>query len=165
MDNCQTFAIHTAGLTDLEDLADLIRRAYLTVALRFGLNSQNCPKHPSNCTPDWVQDDMRAGKSYFWLGDREPVGCVAIEQADNAVYYLERLAVLPARRGQGLGRRLVAHAREQIHRRGGREIGIGIIDAQTELKQWYRRLGFEVTAKRDFEHLPFRVALMACRLD
>jgi GNAT superfamily N-acetyltransferase len=157
--------IRTAGPEEAAALAQLIRRAYHTVAQRFNLNRDNCPKHPSNCTDAWVQSDMLAGKSYFVLSDCEPVGCVAIEPAPNAVFYLERLAVLPSRQRQGLGRHLVTHARTQIRLRGGREIGIGIIDAQSELKQWYRRLGFDVTAKRDFEHLPFRVALMSCRLE
>ena len=47
--------IRTADVHEASLLAHLIRSAYGDVATRFNLTPQNCPKHPSNCTPDWVK--------------------------------------------------------------------------------------------------------------
>ncbi len=92
------------------------------------------------------------------------MGCVGVEKAGDDFYYLERLAVLPQKRRQGLGRQLALHAIEEARSKGAGRIGIGIIAAQHELKRWYERLGFVATATKRFSHLPFEVCLMALSL-
>ena len=158
--------IRDAEKADAERLAGLIRSAFRDVAERFGLTAQNCPKHPSNCIGAWIETDFARGVEYFILSqDGAPVGCVGVERAGDDFFYLERLAVLPQKRRQGLGRRLVLHAIEEARSKGAGRIGIGIIAAQRELKQWYERLGFVATATKRFSHLPFEVCLMALPLD
>ncbi len=44
------------------------------------------------------------------------------------------------------------------------QIGIGIIADFSELKAWYKKLGFREGATKTFEHLPFQVLLMAYQL-
>jgi N-acetylglutamate synthase-like GNAT family acetyltransferase len=92
--------------------------------------------------------------------DKNPIGCVAIEKPSADVCYLERLSVLPEMRGKHFGIRLVQHALECAALKGGRKVSIGIIDEQTELKEWYIQLGFVVTETKSFPHLPFTVCLM-----
>ena len=53
--------IRRAGAEDAELLADLVSRAFQTVALRFRLTPANCPKHPSNRTETWIRRDMDKG--------------------------------------------------------------------------------------------------------
>jgi len=43
-------------------LVDIIRQSFKDVALRFSLNQENCPTHPSNCTVEWIREDFRKGK-------------------------------------------------------------------------------------------------------
>jgi hypothetical protein len=57
-------SIKKAGSADISILSDFIRHAYKDVAQRFGLTLQNCPKHPSNCTDEWVQSDLDRGVIY-----------------------------------------------------------------------------------------------------
>ena len=100
--------IRIADKTDAGMLADIIRRSHADVASRFHLTPENCPKHPSNCTTAWIENDLARGVQDFladWKGDA--AGCVALEQASPDIVYLERLSVLPAQRRNGLGRRLV----------------------------------------------------------
>lgn len=41
--------IREADIADITLLSSIIRNSYQTVAVRFGLTPENCPKHPSNC--------------------------------------------------------------------------------------------------------------------
>lgn len=151
---------------DIPLLAELTRRSFADVAERFNLSRENAPRHPSNCTDEWVSKDMERGVCYFILEeDKKAAGCVAVERASPETWYLERLAVLPEHRKRGRGKALAEHALAEAGRLGARSVGIGIIAEQAELKNWYRKLGFMEGESRDFPHLPFRVTFMACPLD
>lgn len=157
--------IRTAAQADISLLARLIRDSFSNVAERYGLNRQNCPKHPSNCSDQWVARDMDRGVVYYILEESGLAkGCVAIEQADANQCYLERLAVLPQFRKAGLGRALVMHVLDRARALDAEQVGIGIMDQDTTLKSWYARLGFVETHTKTFAHLPFCVAFMKCAL-
>lgn len=153
--------IRQAQPEDLPVLAGMIRDAYRDVALRFGLTPENCPKHPSNCTDEWIRRDWDRGVTYYLLHHGQiPVGCAALEMADAGTAYLERLAVLPAHRKRGYGRALARHVVTCAAAAGAGRVSIGIIAAQTELKHWYARMGFVEGETRAFAHLPFSVTFM-----
>ncbi len=157
--------IRIADEADVELLADMIRKSHADVARRFNLTPENCPKHPSNCTAAWIVNDLARGVSYFladWQG--EPAGCVALEQADSEMVYLERLSVLPENRRNGLGRRLVEHVISATDELRVPQIGIGIIADFVELKDWYLKMGFQEGETKAFAHLPFQVLRMTYRL-
>jgi N-acetylglutamate synthase-like GNAT family acetyltransferase len=147
---------------DTQILAEIIQRSFRDVAERFGLTPENAPSHPSNCTVDWIRKDMERGVTYFAIENKNHVvGCVALEQASTEVCYLERLAVLPDQRRRGLGKALVNHALSEAKRLGVNYVSIGIIAEHTELKDWYKGLGFVEGESKEFPHLPFRVTFMA----
>ena len=77
---------------------------------------------------------------------------------------MERLAVLPHHRGLGYGTRLASHAISQARKIGASSVGIGIIAADTGLKNFYRALGFEEGETKTFPHLPFAVAFLKVML-
>jgi GNAT superfamily N-acetyltransferase len=157
--------IKTADAGDAAILAGLIRDSYRNVAQRFGLTPENCPKHPSNCTDVWIRNDFDRGVSFYLLEHNgRPAGCAALESPEPALGYLERLAVLPANRRQGFGHRLVDHVFRQAGIAGIHKISIGIIAAQTELKNWYQKIGFVEGDTKEFSHLPFSVTFMLCHL-
>jgi GNAT superfamily N-acetyltransferase len=153
--------IRKAGPADAALLSALIREAFRDVAEWFRLNRENCPRHPSNCTVEWIATDFSRGAVYFIL-ERQglPVGCAALERADAEQCYLERLAVLPAHRRNGFGRALVAHLLAEARLWGAARVGIGIIAADAALRRWYRKLGFSEGETKTFAHLPFRVTFM-----
>lgn len=147
--------------SDIDDLARLIRQGFADVARRFELTPENCPRHPSNYTREWVETDLEKGVRYFILtADGTPAGCVGVEQASPTICYLERLAVLPNYRNRGYGTRLVGHALTQAREAGASTMGIGIIAADTGLKAFYKALGFKSGETKNFPHLPFEVAFM-----
>lgn len=160
-----TIHIREANSADTSLISGLIRQAYRDVAERFKLTPSNCPKHPSNCTDEWIEKDFRRGVSYFVLEQNgRPAGCAAIESAGAELCYLERLAVIPSERGKGFGSRLVDHVFRTARRLEAKHISIGIIAAQSELKQWYRKFGFVEGKTEEFSHLLFKVTFMAIKL-
>lgn len=155
------FNIRQAGRDDTAVLTDIIRQSYQTVALDFNLTPENCPKHPSNCTGEWIKSDLDRGVIYYILleGGR-PLGCAALEKADPKTCYLERLAVMPEVRHKGYGKLLVDFIIEKARICKAKTLGAGIIDEQAVLKQWYRGLGFKAVGTKKFDHLPFTVGFM-----
>ena len=146
---------------DKSILTSLIRDSYRDVAERFNLTIENCPKHPSNCTGEWIEKDITRGVSFFILEhNNKPVGSVALEMAVPELCYLERLAVLPDCRRKGFGKALAEHVFARAKHLGAKQVSIGIIAKQTELKQWYKKIGFIEGITKEFPHLPFSVTFM-----
>jgi len=153
--------IRVCAQKDIEVLAETIRKSFQDVALRFDLTPENAPRHPANCTPDWISKDMERGVTYYVAENENLVlGCVALERANSDVCYLERLAVLPNQRRQGLGKALVTHVLSEAKSLGTKHVNIGIIAQQSELKNWYKGIGFVEGESKEFPHLPFRVTFM-----
>jgi predicted N-acetyltransferase YhbS len=156
------FVITPASVQDTIRITALIREAFGVVARRFDLTTDNCPKHPSNCTEHWVARDLARGVQYFLARRNDGVeGCLGVEQASTEECYLERLAVRPESQQQGLGAALVNHGLDQARRLGVAKVGVAIIAEQVELGDWYQRLGFTPTGTRRFPHLPFEVAFLS----
>jgi ribosomal protein S18 acetylase RimI-like enzyme len=142
-------------------IANIIRQSFKDVALRFSLNKENCPTHPSNCTVEWIREDFRKGKRYFVLFKNEsPCGCVGLEKGKAGVCYLERLSVLPEYRKNGLGKRLTDYFEKRAREENYRRIEIGVIKNHEELVNWYKRIGFKESGCKKFDHLPFEVLFM-----
>ena len=159
------FRIRKCGEGDIEVLAETIRNSFRDVAERFGLTPENAPRHPSNCTAEWIRQEMEKGTVYFVLeGERHVAGCVALEQASSEVCYLERLGVIPDWRRNGFGKALVEKILSEAKLLGAVTVNIGIIAEHTELKNWYQKQGFVETETKEFPHLPFRVTLLSVRI-
>ena len=158
---CREIHIREASSADIPVLSGLIRNAYADVARRFDLTPENCPKHPSNCRDEWIENDFARGVIYYILQHKgTPVGSVALEKSGPHLCYLERLSVLPPSRRQGFGRALVDHVFSQARAFDAKQISIGIISEQADLKQWYQKIGFVEGEIKKFDHLPFLVAFM-----
>ncbi len=54
-----------AGLKDTSLLYSLIHDSHHDVAESFGLTLENCPRHPSNCTREWIEKDLLRGVVYY----------------------------------------------------------------------------------------------------
>ena len=161
----ETIVIRSVRPDEKQVLAALIRDAYFDVARRFDLTTENCPKHPSNCTERWIERDFERGVRYFFItGQHSPIGCVGLEMASDTLAFLERLAVLPAYRRRGFGGRLAKHALDLARTQGAQKVSVGIIAAQEELKNWYGKMGFKEGETKDYDHLPFRVTFMSYTL-
>ena len=154
--------IREASPNDAATIATLVSQSNLDVAQQFGLNADNCPKHPSFCQAGWVEGDFARGERYFILEENsDPIACVAYETPSAGLAYLNRLSVLPGHRRCGLGARLVEHIIELARAGAVHTISIGVIGEHTELRRWYQDLDFVTGETKRFPHLPFSVTYMA----
>lgn len=159
-------SIRIASPADAPSVANIISKANQAVAQRFGLTRENTPKHPSFCTTDWVVDDLKRNAQYFiYETAGKAVGCVAYENAEKDLAFLNRLAVLPEFQGRGIGKKLVSYLFDHALALHKKIISIGIIAANDRLKTWYETLGFTPFETKTFNHLPFDVLLMQYPLD
>jgi diamine N-acetyltransferase len=141
--------------------AAVVRESFKTVAREFYLTKENCPTHPSLVTFDQLMELYRKGLRFFGLFvDVAQFGFVAVERGDGAVYYMEKLAVLPQVRHKGYGEKLVRFAVDYAAEKGAGKLSIGTIHEHIMLKDWYKSLGFIETGTKKFDHLPFTVCFM-----
>lgn len=145
----------------LKESLEIIRNSFATVASGFGLNEENCPSNPAFISLAKLRELRGKGVRMFGLVcDDRQVGFVAIEKSGDAVYYMEKLAVLPEYRHRGFGKQLMDFVFAYVRRESGKKVSIGIINENTVLKNWYRDYGFVETGTRRFEHLPFLICFM-----
>ena len=146
---------------EIEKSVDVIRKSFRTVAKEFGLTKHNCPTHPSFITINQLKELKSKGVTFFglFLGNKQ-IGFIAVEKADVNLYYIEKLAVLPANRHRGYGTKLMGFAFDYIRENNGKKISIGIINEHTVLKSWYIKLSFREVTTEKFPHLPFTVCFM-----
>lgn len=155
------FVINIGTKKDINSLVQIISEANKPVALDLNLTLENCPKHPSNCNSGWIADAIGKGEIFFIIQvNGETVGCMAYQDATDDICYLNRLAVLPKFQNRGVGEVLVNHFESYAKKRSKIIIGIGVIDQNLKLKEWYSKLGFTQTKIKKFNHLPFNVCFM-----
>lgn len=150
---------------DLPECLDTIHKSFQTVADDFGLTSENCPTNGAFMPLTRLENDYKKGDKMYGLykGDNI-VGFLQLVKKENGVFELEKLAVLPEHRHKGYGRQLIRFSEEKVSELGGTVIIIGIIEENTQLKNWYTQNGFVHTGTRTFSHLPFTVGFMEMKL-
>ncbi|MGD0621601.1 MAG: GNAT family N-acetyltransferase [Thermacetogeniaceae bacterium] len=147
---------------ELETSVNIIRSSFLTVAGEFNLTPENAPTNAAFIKLADLLKMRDRGIAMFGLFEGGvQTGFVAVERADENVFYLEKLAVLPEYRHRGFGRAMIDFACEHVKHAGGSTVSIGIIDDHTVLKHWYQACGFAVTGTKSFQHLPFKVCFLS----
>ncbi|HHU51217.1 MAG TPA: GNAT family N-acetyltransferase [Firmicutes bacterium] len=147
---------------ELKECVDVIRASFLTVAKEFNLTMENAPTNPAFIKFDALLKMREKGIAMFAVLHADTqIGFVAIKKANEDTYYMEKLAVLPEFRHRGYGRMIMDFVSDFVRKNGGKRIGIGIINENTVLKQWYENYGFREIERKKFQHLPFTVCLMS----
>lgn len=149
---------------ELDTCTEIIRDSFITVAEDFKLTSANCPTNPAFIDPDDMQNLQSENRELYRISyHRKPAGFVAIERSlkEPGVFYIEKVCVLPEFRHLGIGKSIMEFAWKRIIEMGGIQASVAIIDENVQLKNWYKRLGFDVTGIKKFDHLPFTVCFMA----
>jgi putative acetyltransferase len=84
----------------------------------------------------------KGGQVFIVYSGGEAVGCVALIPMDDGVYELSKMAVLPAMRGLGVGRRLLMHAVEQAKVLGAKRLFLGSSSKLQNAVHLYESIGF-----------------------
>ncbi|MFX1364229.1 MAG: GNAT family N-acetyltransferase [Promethearchaeota archaeon] len=147
----------------LLESAQVIRTSFLTVTHDFNLNKENAPTNPAFITFDKLKELKDNGVKlygFFNKNNKKQIGFVAIEEANNALYYMEKLCVLPQFRHNGYGKELMDFVFNYVRKNNGNKVSIGIINDNIILKDYYINNGFFETELKKFNHLPFTVCFM-----
>jgi len=146
---------------ELFDSVNVITQSFRTVADEFNLTKNNCPTHPSFITHDNLLELKNKGLLFFGLFiNNTQIGFIAIEKANDDLFYIEKLSILPQHRHKSYGKKLLAFAVDYIKKLNGKMISIGIINDHIVLKKWYNTIGFNEIMTKEYDHLPFTVCLM-----
>jgi AhpD family alkylhydroperoxidase len=157
----QTAIREISSEEELIQSVQIIREAFATVAEDFNLNETNCPTNPAFTSIEKLREMKAKGLILYGLFiNNHQTGFVAIEKADQSLFYMERLAVLPKFRHAGLGKKLIDFVFEYVKKERGAKLSIGIINENIILKKWYQEYGFSETALKKYPHLPFTVCIM-----
>ena len=127
-----------------------IRREELTadvsLSLIGSLNAELTGMYPEPGATHFGLDPKEvSGSSGAFLvlyQDGTPVGCGAVRVLDAEIAELKRMYVMPALRGRGLGRRLVAALEAEARALGIRRLVLETGTRQTAALELYRRTGF-----------------------
>lgn len=139
----------------------VIHAGFATVAAAFHLTPENCPTNGAFLPLVRLQRDDERGDLLFgaWQGERL-IGFLQLSDLGGGVWELQKLTVLPDCRHGGVGRTLVAFARDTAAGLGAATLRIGIIEENRRLRHWYEALGFVHRGVRAVPHLPFLVGTM-----
>lgn len=98
-------------------------------------------------TVESIGEKMREAQVALALLGGQVVGCV-MYHAERAHVYFGRLAVLPERRGRGVGGALIGYVEEQARVLGLRRVRLGVRVALSELRARYERMGYRLFEER-----------------
>ncbi len=147
------------------ECVNIIRNSFITVANDFNLTKENAASNPAFIEIDALDKMYEKNIDMFVvLEDSICIGFVAIEKADNELYYMEKLAILPEYRHKGYGKKVMDFVVNYVKDKDGKKISIGIINENEILKKWYSGYGFVETETKIFKHLPFTVCLIEKKL-
>lgn len=151
-----------AGPDEDGELARLIAMAFADTAVRFGLDRDNCPSHPSFSTAETVARARGRGTRFLCAEeDGWMAGCVGLRPPDaEGTAELRMLAVRPQSRRRGLGQGLVLAAGELARAQGALRLAASIIAGHDELERWYVAHGFHPARTEHYDHLPFPVRVL-----
>lgn len=128
--------IEPATAADLAAIVAVIRAAFAEYDGRLDPPSSAHAQTPANVARELADGGALVAR----IGD-SVVGCVFHHWRGDHVY-LDRLAVLPAHRGAGIGRALLAAAEQRARARGLGEARLTVRLALAGLRASYERLGY-----------------------
>lgn len=150
------------SIDNVDELRELLNKAFLTVAKTLDLTQENAPSNAAFISSQSILDSIKNKPiNYYGLyQDKELVACYALEKKSDETYILERVAVTPSHRHQGLGRKILEDSLNRVKHLGAKKLKLGMINKNQKLKGWYIDFGYQVKTVKKFSHLPFDVAFM-----
>lgn len=104
-----------------------------------------------------LEQQMKEGQTFILLFDgAEPIGFAAYSMKDaaDAVYKLNKIYLLPARQGEGLGKLLLEAVEERVQKAGARYLDLNV-NKYNKAKAFYERSGYQVLLEEDIPIGPY----------
>jgi len=142
--------IFQASSKDLSRICHLVNLAYRGNEARKGWTFES----------DLIQGEKRTDEEDLNALFADPKAMFLLAEADDGVLhglvflrsevdalYLGMLSVLPDLQGRGIGKSLMAAAKDHAKEQGLSRIRIQVVHLRAELIRWYEKLGFVFTGK------------------
>lgn len=149
-------AVRLAGASDVPDLVALVESAYRGEESRRGWTTEADLLTGRRTDTDEVAGLVGGEQSLVLVAQLGGalVGCCAVQRRSRTEGYFGMFAVRPRRQGAGIGHLLLDRAEQVcVDRWGLRQLRMLVLRPRTELIEWYRRRGYELTG----ETVPFSV--------
>ena len=91
----------------LKIIQNIIQKSFMTVAKQFNLTPENAPTNPAFIQKSQLLFLQKKSKCFLFYKNKHTVSFFAIEIADNNVYYLEKICILPSEQKKGYGEKMV----------------------------------------------------------
>jgi len=148
---------------DLAQCAQVIRAAFLTVAEEFGFTEENAPRFTAFAVnAGWLDYQLNTEHRpmFAYFHGNLICGFYSLQNKENGAWELNNLCVLPEFRHKNIGRQLLDHAVKTVGDLGCTVLKIGIVEENTQLRNWYEDAGFVHTGTKKFDHFPFTCGYM-----
>ncbi|MNI38183.1 putative acetyltransferase [compost metagenome] len=164
-DPANEYRITAAVAADAPLVAALIRDSFKVQAQQLNLTEVEYPNYVAFETERAARQRIQKSRvDLLWHG-RTPLGTIGYA-ADSIQGNIERLAVLPAHRGQALGKLLLTHAELELFVTGQCQmISLSIVASFGRLRHYYESLGYRSLETRRYPSLPFAVLHMQKTID
>jgi ribosomal protein S18 acetylase RimI-like enzyme len=121
---------------DMQRVVDVIRAAFEEYRGRL-----DPPSSAHHKTAEIVRRELMDGGAFVACDLQTIVGCVFYHVHPDHIY-LDRLAVLPSRRRQGIARELIRSVEEHVRQYGLGEVRLSVRIALESQRAYYERLGY-----------------------
>jgi len=148
-------------LKDSKIIAEILNKAFITVAEQYGFTRENAPIFPAFINPDRVEANLSRGlKMYGYEIDGKTAGCAGYSFYKDEIYIIERLAVLPEYRHMGIGKKLMEFIENEIRKNNGKTAEVHVVDKNIVLREWYKKLGYREIRIDKIKTMPFNSCVM-----
>ena len=153
---------------EIPQCVSVIREAFATVAEEFGFTAENAPRFTAFATNEerlrWHLEQERR-PMYVYCADGRIVGYYSLALLKDGAIELNNLAVIPAYRHRGIGKKLLLHAFEETKKRDCAVMKIGIVEENKILRHWYEANGFVHTGTEKFDFFPFTCGYLEKKIE
>ena len=152
---------------ELDACVSLIRASFFTVAQEFGFDEQNAPHFAAFATNiEQLRRQYAQGHPMHVCCDENdaPIGYYLLCEKDGETVELHHLCVMPSRRHQKLGEKLLLHAIREAMIAGYRFMKIETVEENQPIRMWCEKYGFVHTGTEKSDFFPFACGYMQKRL-
>lgn len=142
------FVIEKALISDAAELDKLVNSAYRGESSKQGWTTEADLLDGTRIDESALRDliEKKDTTILLYKESAEVLGCVELRLYPDKLY-LGMLSVKPDTQGQGIGKKLLAEAEVYAMQKGIPKIEMTVISIRTELIEWYKRHGYQLTGE------------------
>ena len=155
--------IREAKREDITICVDLIKKSFMTVANELGFTEENAPGFTAFAATSerlYWQMEHENRRMYVFEENGTLCGYYSLLMQNNEACELNNLAVLPAYRHNGIGKKLLNHAFDMARNAGCKTVHISIVEENIVLRKWYEDNGAIHVETKKYDFFPFTCGYM-----